>query len=127
MKSHKIVSCPTCGRKEELFFLRDIRVYYGGCLLCHNNIFALDDDVAWVKEYSEKFTHHWWIFRLTRRYWGTGLPKVPFTMHQVIREPNMIVSLKLTDKILTLYKKMYQGYQVPLDIDQILSEKDDED
>lgn len=127
MKSHKIVSCPTCGREVELLFLRDVRVYYNGCSICKNNIFAIDDDICWVKDHSEKFTHHWWFFRLTRRYWGSGLPRIPFYLHFLIKDLDMQRMAKLTELVFTLYKKMYMGYQVPLDIDQILSEKDDED
>ena len=119
----KIVPCPICSREIELLFLWDIKIFYNGCPRCKINIFAVDDDVAWVKEYSKKFQHRWWFLRFSRRYWSSGLPRIPFELHVQIKEPDLERSNKLIEPILTLYKKMYMGLQVPIDIGYYLDEK----
>ena len=125
MRDLKIIPCPICSREVRLYFLWDIKVYYNGCDRCKNHVFSIDDDVAWVKEYSEKFTHRWWIFRLTRRYWTNVFPRLPFELHLLIKEPDVNRITKITDLVLTLYKKMYvKGFQVPIDIGYYLDEKD---
>lgn len=116
---NKIFPCPICSRDISLLFLSDVRVFYNECPRCKINIFEIDDDVAWVKNHSEK-AH--WFFRFSRRYWGTGLPKMPFELHLLIKEPDTVRVTKLSDLIFTLYKKMYMGYQVPFDIAEYLDE-----
>jgi hypothetical protein len=127
MKSNKIVPCPICSREIELSYLRDVRVYYNGCDPCRINIFEIDGDIAWVKEHSEVVQHHWWIFKSSPRYWGTGLPRMPFELHFQIKEPDTQRVAKLTDLVFTLYKKMWMGYQIPLDVNVLISERDDEE
>jgi hypothetical protein len=118
---NKIIPCPICSREIDLFFLRDIRVFYSGCPHCKINIFMIGDTVAWVKEYSERGR---WFFKFTKRYWATGMPKLPFELHLLIKDADVSRVTKITDLIFTLYKKMWMGYQVPLDARELADENE---
>jgi len=92
MLPKKIVACPNCSREISLSFLGENRgVFYGGCERCHLNILAIDDDIAWVKEVSAKL--HWY----SRRYWSSGLPRVPFELHLMIKDRDGLRTQKMID------------------------------
>lgn len=94
MLEKKIVVCPGCSREISLSYLGENRdVFYNVCLRCHYNLFASGDDLAWCKENSLKL--HWY----SRRYWGSGIPPIPFQLHLLIKDKNDARTHKMIDSI----------------------------
>ena len=89
-----IVPCPNCSKPIHLTFLGENRgVFYNVCLGCHLNIFAIDEDIAWAKETSLKKNWH------SRRYWGNGLPRIPFELHLLIKDRDDARTHRMVDSI----------------------------
>jgi len=94
MLPKKIVACPICSREILLSYLGENRgVYYQTCPDCNLNIFAIEDDIAWVKEASFKKNWH------SRTVWGSGIPPIPFELHLLIKDKDDARTHKMIDSI----------------------------